>query len=120
VIVISALIGITIWSGTGFNAILFARYLHTVVLVDSGDPRNWETREINGFLVEKDMAGFEAPLMHHKLSLRASVTSELVFRDVRVLSELLLSTADWIEVVWHAARSAMARSEARKQSDNCL
>ena len=27
-----------------------ARYLHTVVLVDSGDPRNWETRRINGFL----------------------------------------------------------------------
>jgi thioredoxin reductase len=27
-----------------------ARYLHSVVLVDSGDPRNWETRGINGFL----------------------------------------------------------------------
>jgi thioredoxin reductase len=27
-----------------------ARYLHGVVLVDSGDPRNWETRGINGFL----------------------------------------------------------------------
>jgi thioredoxin reductase len=27
-----------------------ARYLHRVVLVDSGDPRNWETRGINGFL----------------------------------------------------------------------
>ncbi len=27
-----------------------ARYLHSVVLVDSGDPRNWETRRINGFL----------------------------------------------------------------------
>src|SRR6201987_5533944 len=43
--------------------------------------------EINGFLVEKDMPGFEAPLMHHKLSLRASVTSELVLRDVRVPEE---------------------------------
>ena len=27
-----------------------ARYLHSVVLVDSGDPRNWETRGVNGFL----------------------------------------------------------------------
>jgi len=43
--------------------------------------------DINGFLVEKDMPGFEAPLMHHKLSLRASVTSELVLRDVRVPEE---------------------------------
>ena len=25
------------------------RYLHRVVLIDSGDPRNWETRGINGF-----------------------------------------------------------------------
>ncbi len=27
-----------------------ARYLHSVALVDSGDPRNWETRGINGYL----------------------------------------------------------------------
>jgi thioredoxin reductase (NADPH) len=27
-----------------------ARYLHSVVLLDSGDPRNWATRSINGFL----------------------------------------------------------------------
>jgi thioredoxin reductase len=27
-----------------------ARYLHRVVVVDSGDPRNWETRGINGYL----------------------------------------------------------------------
>lgn len=25
------------------------RYLHRVVVIDSGDPRNWETRAINGF-----------------------------------------------------------------------
>ena len=31
-------------------AIWLARYLHAVVVVDSGDPRNWETRSINGFL----------------------------------------------------------------------
>ena len=42
---------------------------------------------INGFLVEKGMAGFSAPEMKRKLSLRASVTSELVLRDVRVPEE---------------------------------
>ena len=31
-------------------AIWLGRYLHRVVLIDSGDPRNWETRGINGFL----------------------------------------------------------------------
>jgi thioredoxin reductase len=35
----------------GLSAALWlARYLHSVVLVDSGDPRNWQTRGINGFL----------------------------------------------------------------------
>jgi glutaryl-CoA dehydrogenase len=43
-----------------------------------------ESGEINGFLVERGMSGFDAPEMKHKLSLRASVTSELVLRDVRV------------------------------------
>ncbi|HZQ88789.1 MAG TPA: acyl-CoA dehydrogenase family protein [Gaiellaceae bacterium] len=43
--------------------------------------------QINGFLVERGMPGFEAPEMHHKISLRASVTSELVLRDVRIPEE---------------------------------
>lgn len=30
--------------------IWLARYLHSVVVIDSGDPRNWETRGVNGFL----------------------------------------------------------------------
>ena len=35
----------------GLTASLWlGRYLHSVVLIDSGDPRNWETRGINGFL----------------------------------------------------------------------
>lgn len=35
----------------GLTASVFlARYLRAVVLIDSGDPRNWETRGINGFL----------------------------------------------------------------------
>lgn len=39
---------------------------------------------VRGFLVEKGMKGFSAPEMTGKLSLRASVTSELVFDEVRV------------------------------------
>ncbi len=31
-------------------ALWLGRYLHSVVLVDSGDPRNWQTRGINGYL----------------------------------------------------------------------
>jgi glutaryl-CoA dehydrogenase len=46
-----------------------------------------EDGQINGFLVEKGMPGFEAPEMKHKMSLRASVTSELVLKDVRVPEE---------------------------------
>lgn len=39
---------------------------------------------ITGFLVEKGMKGFSAPEMKNKHSLRASVTSELIFQDVEV------------------------------------
>jgi len=39
---------------------------------------------VQGFLVEPGMEGFTAPEMHGKLSLRASVTSELIFDDVRL------------------------------------
>jgi len=35
----------------GLSAALWlARYLHRVVVVDAGDPRNWETRGINGII----------------------------------------------------------------------
>src|SRR5207247_3573618 len=43
--------------------------------------------DIRGFLVERDMPGFSAPEIHKKLSLRASITSELVLQDVRVPDE---------------------------------
>jgi len=39
---------------------------------------------IQGFLVERGMKGFETRDIHRKMSLRASVTSELFFDDVRV------------------------------------
>jgi len=43
-----------------------------------------ETGVIRGFLLEKDMKGFTSNNIHGKLSLRASVTSELSMVDVRV------------------------------------
>jgi glutaryl-CoA dehydrogenase len=48
---------------------------------------------IRGFIVERGMAGFSAPEIHKKLSLRASVTSELVLQDVRVPDENVLPGA---------------------------
>jgi glutaryl-CoA dehydrogenase len=39
---------------------------------------------IRGFLVEKGTKGFEARDIHHKLSMRASITSELILDEVRV------------------------------------
>ena len=49
---------------------------------------------IKGFLVETDRKGFTQPEMHHKVSLRASVTSELVFDNVRIPKENMLPKAD--------------------------
>ncbi|MCB0596261.1 MAG: acyl-CoA dehydrogenase family protein [Lewinellaceae bacterium] len=43
-----------------------------------------EEGKILGMVVEKDMKGYSAPEIHGKWSLRASVTGELVFEDVRV------------------------------------
>lgn len=46
---------------------------------------------VRGFLVEKGMKGFTAPEMKGKHSLRASVTSELIFQDVFIPEDNLLS-----------------------------
>ncbi|MGA1276903.1 MAG: acyl-CoA dehydrogenase family protein [Candidatus Kapaibacteriota bacterium] len=43
--------------------------------------------EVHGFIVEKGMKGFSAPEMKGKHSLRASVTSELIFQDVEIPKE---------------------------------
>ena len=43
-----------------------------------------EAGEIIGLIVERGMKGFTTPAIHGKLSLRASITGELVFEDVRV------------------------------------
>jgi glutaryl-CoA dehydrogenase len=48
---------------------------------------------VRGFIVEKGTPGFSAPEIHKKLSLRASVTSELVLQDVCVPEENVLPGA---------------------------
>jgi glutaryl-CoA dehydrogenase len=79
---------------------------------------------INGFLVEKGMPGFTAPEIHKKLSLRASVTSELVLQDVRVPEENRFPEVDTLRgplsclnearygIVWGAVGAGRACFEA--------
>lgn len=45
---------------------------------------------ITGVIVEKDMPGFTAPEIHGKWSLRASITGELVFDNVKIPKENIL------------------------------
>ncbi len=46
--------------------------------------------QVRGFLVPTDTKGFEAQLIHKKMSLRASVTSELIMEDVRIPKDAVL------------------------------
>jgi glutaryl-CoA dehydrogenase len=48
-----------------------------------------EAGEIRGILVERGMEGFTTPETHNKWSLRASITGELVFNNVKVPKENL-------------------------------
>ncbi len=54
--------------------------LADIAVVWAKDPEG----KIRGVIVEKGMPGFTAPEIHGKWSLRASITGELVFHDVRV------------------------------------
>lgn len=49
---------------------------------------------IRGFIVEKEFAGFQAREIHLKMSLRASITGELIFEDVFIPDENLLQGTD--------------------------
>ncbi len=83
-----------------------------------------EDGAVNGFVVERGTPGFSAPEMHGKLSLRASVTSELVLDGVRVPEENRLPEATSLRaplsclnearygIVWGAAGAARACYEA--------
>lgn len=52
---------------------------------------------VRGFLIPKDTKGFTAPEMHGKLSLRASVTSELVLDNVKVSEKQRLPKAEGLK-----------------------
>jgi len=49
-----------------------------------------ELGRVHGLIVERGMAGFTAPEIHKKWSLRASITGELVFDNVKVPKENVL------------------------------
>jgi glutaryl-CoA dehydrogenase len=85
-----------------------------------------DSGRVRGFILEKDMPGLSAPVMHGKLSLRVSITGEIVMDDVFVAAENELPDADGLagpfgcldnarygiawgalgaaEYCWHAAR----------------
>ncbi len=53
-----------------------------------------DSGKIRGFILEKNMQGLSAPIMHGKLSLRISITGEVVMDDVFVPSENELPLAN--------------------------
>src|SRR2546428_10446582 len=80
--------------------------------------------EIKGFIVETNTPGFQAPEIKNKLSLRASVTSDLIFDDVLVPDAALLPKTEGLKaplmclnqarygIAWGALGSAMACYDA--------
>lgn len=88
---------------------------------------------IRGFILEKGMEGLSAPVMHGKLSLRVSITGEIVMENVFVPEENLLPGASGLsgplgcldnarygicwgalgagEFCWHAARQYVLERE---------
>ncbi|OGT55930.1 MAG: acyl-CoA dehydrogenase [Gammaproteobacteria bacterium RIFCSPHIGHO2_12_FULL_43_28] len=86
-----------------------------------------EAGRIRGYVLEKGMKGLSAPVMHGKLSLRVSITGEIIMDDVFVPAENELPNADGLsgplgcldnarygiswgalgaaEFCWHAART---------------
>lgn len=75
---------------------------------------------IRGFLVEKGTAGFESKTIHGKLSLRASDTAELLFKNCELPKENLLPKTEGVKsalkclsqarygIAWGAVGAAMA------------
>ncbi len=76
--------------------------------------------EVRGFLVEKGTPGFSAPEIKHKMSLRASVTSQLILEECSIPQENLLPGAQGLKsalmclnqarygIAWGSLGAAMA------------
>ena len=94
---------------------------------------------IRGFLVETGAKGFQAREIHHKLSMRASVTSELILDEVRVPARNELPGAQGLKaplsclnearygITWGVLgaaiacyRSALEYAKARVQFDKAI
>jgi glutaryl-CoA dehydrogenase len=85
---------------------------------------------IRGFVVPTDTKGFSTQDIHRKLSLRASITSELLLDDVRLPADAILPEAGSLRgplsclnearygIVWGAAGAARACFEAALQYAN--
>lgn len=56
-----------------------------------------ENGKVKGLIVEKGMEGFSAPEIKNKWSLRASITGELVFDNVKVPKENLLPNVEGLK-----------------------
>ncbi|WP_433217014.1 acyl-CoA dehydrogenase family protein [Microtetraspora malaysiensis] len=86
----------------------------------------WAATEdgIRGFLVPRGTPGYSTNVIHKKLSLRASITSELVLEGVRLPAEAMLPGAEGLKaplsclsearygIVWGAAGAARACYES--------
>ena len=82
--------------------------------------------EICGFIVEKGVPGYSAPEQRRKWSLRCSVTSELVFQDVKIPKENLMPKARGLKtalscltqarygIAWGATGAAMCCYETAR------
>ncbi|MFC1419713.1 acyl-CoA dehydrogenase family protein [Streptacidiphilus cavernicola] len=82
---------------------------------------------IRGFAVPTDTPGFSAPVIKHKGSLRASVTSELVLEDVRLPADAVLPGVRGLKgplsclnqarygIVWGALGAARSCLEAARE-----
>ncbi len=82
---------------------------------------------IRGVIVERGMEGFSAPEIHGKWSLRASVTGELVFDNVKIPKENILPNIDGLRgpmscldkarygIAWGALGAAMDCYDAARR-----
>lgn len=90
----------------GLSASIFlARYLHSVVLIDSGDPRNWETRGINCFLGLPNIKAAE---------LRELGRAEARTYDVRLLDDTVQQVSKLSDDGFALTSAAGAEIEARR------
>jgi glutaryl-CoA dehydrogenase len=83
--------------------------------------------KIRGFVLEKGMAGLSAPAIKQKLSLRASITGEIVMDEVEVPEENLLPNVEGLKgpfgclnrarygIAWGAMGAAEACFEAARR-----